>query len=49
MKHARVVFQDVIHHAIETNDGHLKLDNGQIVSEEEVVWLPPVQPRTVLL
>lgn len=47
MKHARVVFQDVMHHAIETNDGHLKLDNGQIVSEEEVVWLPPVQPRTV--
>lgn len=47
MKHARVVFQDVIHQAIETNDGHLKLDNGQIVTEEEVVWLPPVQPRTV--
>jgi len=47
MKHARVVFQDVIHQAIEINDGHLKLDNGQIVSEEEVDWLPPVQPRTV--
>ncbi|MCL1701412.1 fumarylacetoacetate hydrolase family protein [Lysinibacillus sp. Bpr_S20] len=47
MKHARVVFQDVHHHAIETNDGHLKLEDGQIVSEEDVIWLPPVQPRTI--
>ncbi|QGQ44808.1 fumarylacetoacetate hydrolase family protein [Metabacillus sediminilitoris] len=46
MKHARVAFKGAIHHAIES-DGHLKLDNGQIVSEEEVVWLPPVEPRTV--
>lgn len=46
MKRARVAFQGAIHHAVETN-GHLKLDNGQIVSEEEVVWLSPVQPRTV--
>jgi 5-oxopent-3-ene-1,2,5-tricarboxylate decarboxylase/2-hydroxyhepta-2,4-diene-1,7-dioate isomerase len=46
MKRARVAYLGAIHGAIEV-DGRLKLDDGRIVAENEVVWLPPVQPRTV--
>lgn len=46
MKRARVAYAGAIYHAIEVNE-LLKLDNGRILSEEEVVWLPPVEPRTV--
>ena len=46
MKHARVAYMGAIHDAVE-QDGHLKLDDGRIVAEHEVVWLPPVSPRTV--
>lgn len=46
MKHARVAYLGAIHDAIE-KDGLLKLDDGRIVAEHEVVWLPPVPPRTV--
>ncbi|WP_096199442.1 fumarylacetoacetate hydrolase family protein [Bacillus sp. FJAT-45350] len=46
MKRARVAYAGSIHGAVEY-EGRLKLDDGRIVSEEDVVWLPPVQPRTV--
>ncbi|HWO97922.1 MAG TPA: fumarylacetoacetate hydrolase family protein [Bacillus sp. (in: firmicutes)] len=46
MKRARVAYCGAIHGAVEV-EGRLKLDDGRIVSEDEVVWLPPVQPRTV--
>lgn len=46
MKKARVAFSGAIHEAVEM-DGRLKLDDGRIVEEQEVVWLPPVEPRTV--
>lgn len=46
MKWARVAYSGAIHGAVEV-DGRLKLDDGRIVDENEVVWLPPVQPRTV--
>jgi len=46
MKHARVAYCGAIHNAIEV-DGFLKLEDGRKVSEHEVVWLPPVEPRTV--
>lgn len=46
MKRARVAFSGAIHEAIEM-EGRLKLDDGRIVEEQEVVWLPPVEPRTV--
>ena len=46
MKRARVAYSGNIHKAVEI-DGRLKLDDGRIISENEVVWLPPVQPQTV--
>lgn len=46
MKHARIAYKGAIHHAIEI-DNQLKLDNGQIVNQEEVVWLSPIVPKTV--
>lgn len=46
MKRARVAYSGAIHAAFEEN-GRLKLDDGRIVEEHEVVWLPPVEPRTV--
>lgn len=45
MKRARVAYSGAIHCAVEA-DGNLKLDDGRIVKENEVVWLPPVVPRT---
>ncbi|PWC35171.1 fumarylacetoacetate hydrolase family protein [Azospirillum sp. TSO22-1] len=50
MKRARVAFEGAIHHvtghATEQNGG-LRLADGRLLGEEEVVWLPPVAPRTV--
>ena len=46
MKRARVAFSGNVHDAVEV-DGRVKLTDGRIVSEGEVVWLPPVEPRTV--
>ncbi|UOQ45891.1 fumarylacetoacetate hydrolase family protein [Halobacillus salinarum] len=45
MKTARIVFQGGIYQAKEHGKG-LELDNGRQVSEEDVVWLPPVEPQT---
>ncbi|RJG22002.1 fumarylacetoacetate hydrolase family protein [Paenibacillus thiaminolyticus] len=46
MRHARVAYSGSIHHAIDM-DGRLKLDDGREVSKSDVVWLPPLQPRTI--
>ena len=43
MKHARVAWMGAIHDATEV-DGRLRLADGRIVDETEVVWLPPLQP-----
>ncbi|WP_163528737.1 fumarylacetoacetate hydrolase family protein [Halobacillus ihumii] len=45
MKKARVAFEGDIHHATESSSG-LQLENGKAVTEEEVVWLPPVELKT---
>lgn len=51
MKHARVVYEGKAQHAIE-RDGRLQLDDGRLVSEDAVTWLPPLaptpRPRTIL-
>ena len=53
MKHARIAHDGRIQHAIAHEDG-LLLDDGQMVSPDEVVWLPPLvptpahRPRTIL-
>lgn len=46
MKRARVSYSGAIHSAVEEN-GRLRLEDGRLVDENEVVWLPPVEPRTV--
>ncbi|WML31765.1 fumarylacetoacetate hydrolase family protein [Neobacillus sp. OS1-32] len=46
MKRARVAYAGAIHEAVPAENG-LKLNDGRIVEETEVIWLPPVKPRTV--
>lgn len=46
MKHARVAYEGRIWQAIEV-DGQVQLANGQVVAEEDVVWLPPFVPQTI--
>ncbi|MGV3489311.1 MAG: fumarylacetoacetate hydrolase family protein [Tuberibacillus sp.] len=46
MKRARVAYAGAIHDAVEA-DGAIQLSDGRLVSENDVVWLPPVQPKTI--
>lgn len=46
MKHARVAYAGSVHSATE-EQGKLRLTDGRLVDSAEVVWLPPVQPRTI--
>ncbi|WP_242142424.1 MULTISPECIES: fumarylacetoacetate hydrolase family protein [unclassified Bacillus cereus group] len=46
MKRARIAYAGGIYYATEV-DGKLQLDDGRVLVEEEVTWLPPVEPRTV--
>ncbi len=46
MRHARVAFGGAVHAATPHGDG-LRLDDGRIVAEDRVVWLPPVVPGTI--
>jgi 5-oxopent-3-ene-1,2,5-tricarboxylate decarboxylase/2-hydroxyhepta-2,4-diene-1,7-dioate isomerase len=46
MKTARVAYAGAIHYATEQN-GCVRLTDGRVINEDAVVWLPPVQPRTI--
>ncbi|WP_249594736.1 fumarylacetoacetate hydrolase family protein [Peribacillus frigoritolerans] len=46
MKRARVAYAGAVHPASEYH-GQLQLADGRLVNEQDVVWLPPVEPRTV--
>ena len=46
MKRARVAFSGVVHEGWE-ECGELRLGDGRRVADTDVVWLPPVEPRTV--
>ena len=46
MKRARVAYAGAIHEVTEVA-GNLRLTDGRLVEENEVVWLPPVKPCTV--
>lgn len=46
MKRARVAYGGAVHEAVEDH-GRVRLADGRLLSEEEVVWLPPVRPRTI--
>ncbi|KZN99478.1 fumarylacetoacetate hydrolase family protein [Bacillus badius] len=46
MRRAKVAYAGAIHDAVE-KDGRLQLNDGRIVEEQAVVWLPPFEPKTV--
>ena len=46
MKQARIAYAGAIHSAYEKN-GDIYLTDGRTVSEKEVIWLPPIEPKTV--
>lgn len=46
MKQARVVYGGAVHAATESN-GAVRLADGRIVAETDVMWLPPFEPRTI--
>jgi 5-oxopent-3-ene-1,2,5-tricarboxylate decarboxylase / 2-hydroxyhepta-2,4-diene-1,7-dioate isomerase len=52
MKRARVAYSGAIHTAVphQLVDGRegLRLTDGRVLAEEEVVWLPPVEPQTII-
>ena len=47
MKRARVAYAGAIHEAYPHAQG-LRLADGRIVAEDRVVWLPPVEPATIV-
>jgi 5-oxopent-3-ene-1,2,5-tricarboxylate decarboxylase/2-hydroxyhepta-2,4-diene-1,7-dioate isomerase len=46
MKRARVIHRGRLHAAVPHGD-RVRLDDGRIVAEEQLTWLPPIEPRTV--
>ena len=46
MKHARVAYQGAIHAATEFPGG-VRLNDGRVVPETSVTWLPPIVPGTI--
>ena len=50
MKRARVAYLGAVHDAVE-EEGRLRLADGRLVADSEVVWLPPLplttRPRTI--
>ena len=46
MKRARVAFEGAVHEASAAAGG-VRLACGRILREDEVVWLPPIVPRTI--
>ncbi len=48
MKHARVAYAGAVHHATSEGGGKLRLEDGRLLSEDSVVWLPPVMPGVIL-
>jgi len=47
MKHARIAWAGAVHHAIADGD-RLLLADGTRLAEDQVVWLPPVVPGTII-
>ena len=51
MKYARVAYAGAIHHATHHGTDHangcLRLADSRLVGENDVVWLPPIQPGTI--
>ena len=47
MKRARIAWAGAIHTAV-AEGGQLRLADGTRLAEDQVVWLPPVQPGTII-
>jgi len=47
MRHARIAYAGSVHDAV-SEDGQLRLDDGRLVAESSVIWLPPVVPGVIL-
>ncbi|WJQ10207.1 fumarylacetoacetate hydrolase family protein [Geobacillus stearothermophilus] len=48
MKRARVAWNGTVTEAEPLDDGRLRLPDGTIVDELEVMWLPPVEPGVIV-
>ena len=49
MKRARVAYAGAIHEAVPGAAAHtLRLADGRVVAEGEVVWLPPFEVGTII-
>jgi 5-oxopent-3-ene-1,2,5-tricarboxylate decarboxylase/2-hydroxyhepta-2,4-diene-1,7-dioate isomerase len=46
VRRARVAYDGAVHAASEEGD-NLRLADGRVVAAQDVVWLPPVEPRTI--
>ena len=46
-RHARVAFADAIHAAVE-HAGGAQLADGRVLAESQGVWLPPLEPGTII-
>ena len=47
MKRARVAYAGAVHHAVPHAQG-VRLNDGRVLAEDQVVWLPPLQPGTII-
>ena len=47
MRRARVAYGGAVHAAVEAGEGRLRLADGRVLGERDVVWLPPIEPRTI--
>ena len=48
MKRARVAYSGAVHHASVEPSGALRLADGRLAAADDVVWLPPVEPRVIV-
>lgn len=47
MKYGRIAYNGTHHQVTPADNGQVRLADGRLLDETEVVWLPPVAPRTV--
>ncbi|EHR69636.1 bifunctional isomerase/decarboxylase in 4-hydroxyphenylacetate degradation [Burkholderiales bacterium JOSHI_001] len=49
MRTARVAFGGAVHSATPHGEpGRIQLENGQVLAEDQVLWLPPLQAGTII-
>jgi len=48
MRTARVAYAGAIHCAFPHHTGHIRLADGRVLAEDQVVWLPPFEVGTII-